>query len=265
MDICKRPVAIKNQWYEFMEFGTGLRPNCRDVCGISKAFERGEWSTTVVTNKDLVPPNKKIRLYPADPVDMSSGKRVLLQGLDANGVAVYSQDGLTRVDGVFYELAGPFVESDREFTKLTGIQKDQTQGPVHIFSVDTITGEETLLVILEASEEVACYRRLYLGGLPSSCCGKSTIQVVAMVKLEYIPAIVPTDYLLIQSLPALIEEAQSLRYEGIDSPVAKQMAAMHHGMALKYLFGQLDLYVGKERVSISLPLWGSDRLRPQPI
>ena len=34
---------------------------------------------------------------------------------------------------------------------------------------------------------------------------------------------------------------------------------------LALLFGQLDHMLGKERPAITVPLWGSQRLRPQPI
>jgi hypothetical protein len=262
LDVCKRPVIIRNQWYEFLQFGHGLKPSScsgNRLCENLMAYDRGEWSSTVVTNKDLSPPNKKLRFYATDPLDMDTNKRVFTQGLDANGATIYSQDGLTRVDGIFTTLISPFADTDREITKISGIQKDITNGPVQIYEVDTVTGAETLLLTMEPSEQVACYRRLFLNGLPN-CCGSGTTQVVVMVKLEFIPVRVPTDFLLICSLPALIQEAQAMRYESIDIPASKQMAGAHHAMALRYLFGQLDAYMGKERVSITVPLFGSNPL-----
>lgn len=262
IDICKRPVLIRNEWYEFLDFGVGLRPGscCESsLCENTEVFTR----TNVITPVDLTPPNKKIRVYAADSNDF--GKRVLIQGKDANGVTLYTQDGLTRADGKFLVLASPFTTSVDQFTELTGIQKDITFGPVQIYQVDTVTGVETLLLTMEPSEQTALYQRYFINGLPLTCCGDETIQVAAMCKLEYIPVRVPTDYLLIQSIPALIEEMQYGRYNRMDSPAAKQLADRHHALAIRHLFGLADHYQGKERVSINVPLWGSDGLRMQPV
>lgn len=261
LDICKRPVLIRNEWYEFLDFGSGLRPGscCESsLCENTEVFTR----TPVITPVDLEPPNKKIRVYVSDSNDI--GKRILIQGKDGNGATLYTQDGLTRVDGKFLDFTSPFATTLDEVTELTGIQKDVTSGPVQIFQVDTMTMVETLLLTMEPSEQTAYYQRYFINGLPLNCCASDTIQVIGMVKLEYIPVRVSTDYLLIQSIPALIEEMQYGRYNRMDSPAAKQLADRHHALAIRHMFGLADHYNGKERVSINAPLWGSDTLRMQP-
>lgn len=261
IDICKRPVLIRNEWYEFLDFGIGQRPGtcCESsICENTEVFQR----SNVVTPVDLVP-NKLIRVYATDDTDF--GKRVLIQGKDANGATLYTQDGLTRTDGKFLILASPFATTIDQFSELAGIQKDVTNGPVRIFSVDAVSGAETLLLTMEPSEQTALYQRYFLNGLPLICCGEESIQVAAMVKLEYIPVRVPTDYLLIQSIPALIEEMQYGRYNRMDSPAAKSLADRHHALAIRHMVGLSNHYAGKERTSITVPLWGSDILRAQPV
>lgn len=266
IDICKKPVIIRNDLYEFMEFGNGLMPSCcsgSPLCDNVGVFGRG----LVVTTKDLVP-NKNLRIYISDEADI--GKRILVQGLDANGVSVYSQDGFVRVNGVYVDLAAPFVDVALEsiaidFSKITGLQKDITNGPVQVFSVDPDTAEEVLLVTLEPSEQVSSYQRYYLNGLPGCCCESPNLQVMAIVKFEYVPAVNPTDYLIIQSRPAIIEGCRSLRYGSMDIPNAKDLAAHHYQKGLAYLAGLADHMQGKERVSIRVPIFGSDRMRPSMI
>ena len=263
IDVCKRPVQIKNAWFEFSDFGNGLRGGCGSVCEPTMAFQRGDVGGTVVTAFDFKPPNKIIRIYPTNSADV--GKHILIQGKDQFGAPVVSTDGVNTFQGEFLTLALPFTENSEELSDLTGIQKDVTNGQVQIFQVDTNTQEQSLLTIMEGGEEVASYHRIYINNLPGACCHERNYQVAAMCKLDYIPAKVTTDYLGISNLPALIEEAMCIRFEGMDSSSAKQMSAFHHNRALQFLGGELDANVGKQRISVVVPLWGGDRLRRQGI
>lgn len=263
IDVCKRPMQIRNEWYEFLDFGTGLRGGCGSVCEPAMAFQRGGIGGTVVTAFDFKPPNKIIRIYPTNSADI--GKHVLIQGKDQFGAPVTSTDGSNIFSGEFLTLAQPFTEGSEELSELTGIQKDLTNGQVQIFQVNTDTGEQSLLTIMEASEEVSGYHRIYINNLPGACCREGIYQITAMVKLAFVPVRVSTDYLLIGNLPALIAEAQAIRMESMDSASSKQQAAQYHAKALSFLGGELDHFVGRQRVSVSVPLWNSDRLRHQPV
>ncbi len=262
IDVCKKPVLLRNQFYEYMEFGTGQRPqSCSQnrLCENLGAWDRGR----VVTFADLTPPNKKLRAYLTNASD--AGKRVFYSGKDQFDNVIVTQDGLLNVTGEFVILGSPFIDTVFQYTELSGIQKDETNGPVQIFQVDTVTGDETLLVTMEPGETTASYRRYFVNGIPCSCCSSPTIQVSTLVKLDLIPAVVDTDYLLIGNLAALKEECQSIRMSDMDSVAAKKISDKHHAAALRILFGELDHYVGKEKVSIRVPIFGSDRLRRQPI
>jgi len=72
---------------------------------------------------------------------------------------------------------------------------------------------------------------------------------------------VDSDYLLIQSIDALIEEAQARRLSFIDSKEAKEMSAYHHKQAVNFLIGQLRHYLGEHDAAINFKPFGSASLR----
>jgi hypothetical protein len=262
LDVCKHPTTLRNEWYEFLDFGSGLQPpNCcaNSQCNSSAVYDRG----TAVTNLDIAPPNKKLRFYITEASDVN--KRALVQGTDAAGNVVYTQDGFSQAQGEYVTFVNPLATTTNEWLTITGIQKDITDGDIQVKEADTVTGDERLILTMEPGEKVARYRRYYFAGLPSGCCTTTTgqVQVVAMVKLEYIPVVADTDYLTIGNLTALKEECQAIRFGEMDNMNALQMAASHHAAAIRLLNGELDHYVGKQRVAITVPIFGSDRMNRQ--
>lgn len=270
MDVCKHPVRINNGLYEFLEFGRGFQPSgctsSTSACNQTlMAYER----ETVVTANALNGTPQILRAYYVDSADV--GKTVLFQGMDSNGQTVRYLDPQTGQSGLGEKvtLTSPFIDSVNRYSTLTGIQKSKTAGEVQIYQVDPTTLVESLLVVMQPGEQTASYRKYFVNGLPQYCCNgsttSSTLQVQAMCKLDFVPAQVDTDYLLIASVPALLEECMSIRYGRMDTPGAQQLSDQHHARALRLLNGQLDHYLGKERVSISVPIFGSDRLTTQPV
>jgi len=262
LDVCKKPMRLRNQFYEFLDFGRGYQPKGCNAgsCGQqSQAYERGN----VPTINDFVAGNK-VRAYPLNSVDV--GKRVLVSGSDQNDKTIYGTSILTGkpVLGETIALEVPFVDSANVFNTVTAMQKDPTQGDVVFYQVDA-NGVETPLTTMQAIEMTAEYRRYFLNGLRTNCCGQATQQVLAMCKLDFIPAVNDQDYLLIQSIPALIEECMAVRYSRMDTPGSQQMAQTKHGNAMRLLFGQLDHYLGKTQTAVSVPIFGSDRLKVQRV
>lgn len=270
MDVCNRPVSIENEFYEFLEFGNGLQPgrNCctslnGNNCQQLKTYDRG----TVPTFVDLTPPGKTVQVVMTNAAD--AGQRVLIQGQDKNGDTIITEDGINQVQGIYVVLAFPFVQAPLEISKITGIQKDVTIGPVKIYEVDLATAATTLLLTMEPSEKVASYRRYFVNGLPLNCCNTfplpTTVQITGMAKLELVPVKVDTDYLLIQSIQALAEECQSIRFSKMDSLTGAQQAKLHHQDAIGLLNGQLTHYLGVSRPAVQEHPFGSARLRRQAI
>lgn len=269
IDVCDRPVSLNNQFYEYLQFGNGRLPKIcprtdRFRC-LTQAFTRNN----VVTFRDPTLTDFIVRIYAGDSADIDSSRRVLIQGLDTIGEVVYSQSGTVEVEGMFVTLVGPFVDLPIHLSRITGIQKDVTAGNVQIFQVNPSTGEETLLLTMDPGEQVAGYRRYFLNDVPLNCCNpalpEQDVRVTAIVKLELIPAVVDTDYLLIQNLEALIEECMSRRMSKMDNKEAQQLALVHHTNAIRYLNSEITHYLGKQSPAVGFHPFGGARLERQSI
>lgn len=267
MDVCNQPIRIQNEFYEFLEAGIGLQPelsSCQGRCAVLEAYERG----TTISMGDFTE-GRKLRIYVTDTADV--GRSVIVQGKDNNGAIIYSQNGTDQILGIVLDLTTPFVDTPTTLNEWTGFQKDQTLGPVTVYELDPSTGNQRLISTYAPNETVPQYRRYFINGMPKWCCNPptdgsaSTVQVVAMAKMEFIPVQVPEDYLLIQCLPALIEEVQSVRYDGIDGDDSKKKAEYHHARAIRFLNGQLEHYYGKLRPAIVYAPFGDAHLYRQNI
>lgn len=268
MDVCKHPVPVRNGFYEFLQFGRGLQPGgCCNRPGVGcqtlQAFER----ETVVTAFPLAGTPQTIRAYPADPRD--AGLVVMPQGKDANGKDILFIDPTSaqsaRGESIVLEV--PFADSLNLFSSLDGIQKNKTFGEVQIFQVDPATGVESPLLVMQPGETVAQYRKYFVNGLPTHCCNTpgGVIQVDAQCRLDFVPVASDVDYLLIGSVPALIDECMSIRLGRMESAAAQQLSAAKHQSALRLLFGQLDLHESREQVAVGRSIFGSNPLRRQPV
>lgn len=266
LDVCNRPRFIRNGFYEYLQFGTGHRPRgCNsNCCDTQQAYDRPDVATLVPFPTSIP---QGLRIYPTDAADV--GKRVVVQGPDANGIPVLGTDpttgGPTSGETVFLTL--PFVTTVNQWQDITGLIKDPTNGPVKFFTVDPSTGVQTELSAMDPNETTASYRQYLVGGLPTHCCNtpNNTVQVYAQAKLDFQPVSSSTDYCIINNLEALKEEAQAYRYSSMDNEVSAQLEQKHHTAALRLLCGQLDNYEGKVRTAISVPIFGSDRARLNPV
>src|SRR6185369_3722061 len=207
-----------------------------------------------------------LRAYMSDPRDL--GRTILFQGKDQNGQTIRFIDPLTQSAGLgeTVVLDSPFATSANQFSEVSGVQKQKTWSEVQVFQVDA-AGLETPLLTMQPGETTALYRKYFINGLPCGCCNAAdgSVQVLAMVKLDFQPVAADSDYLSILSIPALIDEVQAIRLSRMETPVAVQLSQAKHTSALRILFGQLQNYLGNERPALTRHLWGSDRLRIQPI
>ncbi len=272
MTVCKKPVQIRNQWYEFLTFGNGLMPKQPPWCDCTD-FLQTYTRNNAITAFDLSSPPQMLRVTISDPADID--KRVLLQGWDNLDVPIHSQDVLQEVQGVFVTLdQNPVTATYPDgstvlFNKITGIQKDLTNGQIKIEQVDPTTGAVALLLTMEPSETVAGYRRYFLNPTPKNCCTtispSNTLTINALVKLDLIPVMADPDYLLIGNLEAIIEEMKALRYSTMDTLNSKQMEQACHHQAVSYLNGELIHFQGRDKPSFTFRPYGSARLDRQRI
>lgn len=270
MDVCRYPIRVQNEFYEFLEAGIGLQPgtNCAGDalfnCNLMESYDRGKFPTF----SDLVPGNKRLRFYITDQADIS--RRVLVQGRDSNGNIIRSLDGVVQVQGIFLTLTSPYVETPLDIASISGLQKDVTIGDVQVYEYDTSTGALRLISIIEPTEEVTGYRRYFLNGAPRNCCdpappNPTTTQVTTMAKLAFIPVVADTDYLLIQDIDALKEECQAVRFGEMDDSLSAQQFKFREANAVELLNGELVHHLGKERPAINFAPFGTAHLQKQMI
>lgn len=263
VNVASTPVPIRNGFYEYLTFERGLRDVascCQGQCSPLEAFERDNVATIAPLSG-----NRKVHVYYSDDADL--GQRVIIQGLDANGIQVTETDDSTMRAklGESVYITAPFVSTVNTFSTITGIMKGPTLGGITFEQYDEASAISTPLSYMEPGETTGYYRRYLLSGLAGqNCYSAGSQQVTASVKLDLVPAMVDQDYLLIQNPEAIIEECMSIRYGGMDSAESSAKAQEHHAMALRLLFGQLDHHYGKTNTSISVKIFGSARLQRQP-
>lgn len=259
--ICKAPVRIQNGFYELLEYGIGPQPDACS-CQLREVYDRGTFPTMIDLDNKGNP--QILRFYITDVRDV--GKTILIQAIDKNGTTLRSLANGVDVLGVYVRLESPFVDTEFELggntlSKITGIQKDILVGDLRMYSVDCITGTQTLLSIFEPSETIPCYRRYFINGLPSHCCaGETHVQVTAMCKFAFIPVAIDEDWLPIGNIPALKRACESIRYSEMDNPTAQAMSASKWREAIKLLNAELDHHLGRQRPAIRFSPFGNDRL-----
>jgi len=271
--ICDKPVPVFNQFYEYMQFGNGRmqRGRLNNSPKMRAAYTRN--NEPLFT--DVHGGAQLITIYASDNADVTGTKRVLVQGFDQNNQPVYSNDGTVTILGEFVTLKAPFVTTQNQFVRVTGIQKDVTNGPVQIFQMNPTTSEQVLLSTLEPGEQTTSYRRYFFDCLPCGCCPPANgptpppsclpPQVTAIAKLELIPVVNDTDWLLFQNLEAVIEECQAVRFSEMDNASAQQQAEIHHKRAIRLLNGELGHYLGVNTPGVQVNVFGSAKLEHQRI
>ena len=275
LDVCGTLSKMRNGFFEFLEFSPGLEPKA-SACGNgvlqSQACACG--GSRAVFDRDNVPilgefpgTPQFIRLYPTNNADI--GRRVLVQGNDQNNQAVLATDSLTAkaVSGEYVALAFPFAQTQNQFSALTGLNKETTLGPVQVFAVDPVSRNAVQISSLDPLENAGWYRRYLVTGLPLNCCNTpaGTVTLTTQVRLEFQPIESDPDYLFIPNIPALIQEGFSWRYDRMDNTKALALSQQHHAKALSLLNGQLDLYNGKTKTAIRVPMFGSNPVRLNPV
>lgn len=214
--VCRNPIQINSLWYEFTQNLAHIDRcascnNCGGIglgCGHLRMDGRG----TAATFRDWSG-GKIIRIYPTHSSDV--GKRILLQGYDQNKIWIRTQSSGQWIDGEYVTLALPFVDSVSQFhTRIESVQKDQTNQRVLLFAHDSTANTDIAIAIYQPSEFNPQYQRSYIPGLGGGCedaDGNCVKTVEAVVKLEYVPAQIDTDWLVIGNLNALKHWCQSIK------------------------------------------------------
>lgn len=272
-NVCRYSIPIRNSWYEFQENVVAPGVGCEDCC-----YDQNQLlpRNRVQSFRDI-PTYGKIRLY-SSAVDNDA--QVLLQGVDPNDVPIRTLVDTDYIDGEYVTLAQPYAETTFSFKYpgLSGVQKPITQQRVLAYFVDPVTSDETLMARWEPSEENPDYIRNYLPNVPELCeddtsencapcvdrgdgcaiADESCTGYMAdtIVRCEFIPALVDTDWLFISNLDAIrsMMKAIQLQDRDQDDQAEKKIA-----QAKQTLRNELEKYSPTERTVINVEINGTAR------
>jgi|SRR6516165_742360 hypothetical protein len=263
--VCGRPIAVRDQFYEFLENGFGIRgqtvttttqgttsPCCggvSGVCGIQEALYRGHYATFA----DIQPTGKKLQLVCDKLTDV--GKQALVFGYDDNNNWIRTSQSGVFNDGELITLGqAPGTVSVNNFSVVTDIQPPQNlDGQWWLYEYTVASAAQRLIGQYQYFDLRPQFARYFFPailpqvGQPPGTCAQ--VLVEALVKLEFIPAKKDTDYLLIGCLPALKEMMMALQ-KAEDEPDALrkvQIVAAGQQVAKQILDQQLDHYLGSGR------------------
>lgn len=238
--ICGTPMLLRNSWYEYVQ-PVG-EPNDAKRTGDFLVLQEYDQSP-VHANVALT--GNTIRFFPGTASDV--GKRILVQGYNANNVFVRSQDtDGTWVDGEYVTLESPFTDTVNTWYEngITGIQKDLTDQPVTMFDVNALDGDTSEMASFDPDDYYPSFKRSKIFDrvrrlVTGSCC---TFQMECIVKRAHIPVRIDTDYLVLQNLAAFKDACQGVKRDEDEGPGA---GLPFMRSAEKLLTGQLQNVLGR--------------------
>lgn len=230
------PAIIRNEWYEFLESGVGLRDS-DDGDGLT-LIDRAE----AVSFSDIDGLDKKLKVVTKSDTDV--GKTMILQGYDENGDWIRTQDGSSHIDGekVTLVASSSSVTTTNKFSGLSGVIRDKTNYNVLLKEYDTAGGTDRTIAEYQPTEARPTYRRSLIAGLPDT----STKTVTVVGKLRFVPVENDNDWLYINYEGALKLMVQAIRKEETNS----EDASRYEGKAIQLLQDQLLHYLGDGAVPI---------------
>jgi hypothetical protein len=268
ISICGQPVPIHDYWFEFLDNGFGPRSaacNGSGGCGLEEANLRG-WFPSFA---DIRGTGKKLRF--ACDLSTDVGKTVLALGYDENGNWIRTPQPTLYEDGELIVLAqAPGTDSTKQFSSLTGIQfPDDRDGQVWLWERDVALATSRLIGSYQYWEENPSYPRYYFPSIRTQTTeegGCATTLVEAIAKLEFIPVVKDTDYLLITCVPALKEMCVAIKKaeDQADSSEANNIIIKAEAVATRYLDEQIDFCLGQGR-EVGLNIRGSNIGTTRPI
>lgn len=269
--LCGMPVSVRDEWFEFLDNGMGMRGTENTGCGCSSSSSSSGATITgpgccgeealkrgyACTYKDIIPTGKKVNLVCDLATDV--GKEVLVLGYDDNGNWIRTDQGGTIKDGEIILLAqSAGTTSTSYFSSVNDIQlPDDMDGQSWIYEYDVSAATRRLIGKYEYFETRPHYARYFLPGVRPQSCGEDSCcqtAVDVMGKMEYIPVKVDTDYLIISCIPALKEMAVAVsQAEKAPDPITKnQIILSGETMAIRELDAQLRHYRGNVQTGINI-------------
>jgi len=229
------PGVVRNRWFEFLDSGPGI---LESTDGVGRQLIDQD---TAASFSDITGTGKKLRLY-TDTLTASvdTGTKILLQGYDDDGKWIRTQDGSDYVDGEYVTMTSSYVETVKNFSSLSGVQKPDTKGNVTVKEYNVSADTVRTIAEYEPLENLPTYRRSMVPGIT-----KDTTLTVAG-KLRFIPAENDTDWLHINNQPALKLMVMAVRKE--ENNILEEAVA-YEARALQALQDQLMHFLGDGAVN----------------
>lgn len=205
-------IQIRNNWFAIL----GPRTCSWHGSDLVTMRDAGTGPTyNDITGED----GKIIRAYIEKQADI--GKTIKIFGINAaTNLPLQEKDANGDwVDGITLTLAKTPAASTVLVRKITSVIKERTQGNVFLYEYDSTTGLMRDLALYEPSETNPRYRKSKIHNfcsVPSPCQESDGVRnrsMEALVKLEFIPVVVDSDWLYVDNFDALKLSIQAIRLE----------------------------------------------------
>lgn len=242
--VCGQPIAVRDQWFEFLQGGIGLRSN---QSGTSEAIFRGNYCVF----SDLRGTGKKLRWICDVSTDV--GKTVLALGYDDNGNWIRTIQNGVYADGEVIAFAqSPGTNSVSNFASITDIQLPANmEGQSWLWEYNTADATQRMIGQYQSFETRPSYVRYFFPSVALKGCSNSSkpTPVDVIAKLAFVPVKNDSDYLTIGYLPAHKDLMQALNAAEHEPDAVKKMALIASGikMAVAGLDAELDSHLGSGR------------------
>lgn len=238
--VCKTPVPVRSEFFEFLESGPGILDDDDDVGypvvdkGVACAFD------------DVVGDNKRLAVYADLPE--TTGAVVNVQFYQDNGIPVRTSYAGSWIDGenITIGTAGTYSYSAYNCAPggLMRVNKPVTNGTIRLYEHDTVNNTYRPLSFYEHDETKPMYRRYMIPHLTNLAAGStdcSAVRVTIVGKLAHIPAVDDASYLQVNHERALGLMCQSIHKA--DNNLMPD-SLLYESQAKRLMNEQLDHYKG---------------------
>lgn len=258
LTVNRTPVPMQSPWFEFIGDGPDLasagyvQPENTQNDVLWKRFI-GVLDREQIYTFEEVPRDGQTyypviygtanELTPGDP----NRPILTLQGYDADGQWIRTQNAAGQwIDGMELPINGdaaPFASAGvLSFSQVTGITKPVTNGNVKLYANCPATGANVYIGTYTPNDTTPYYRSYHIPGLQ---CTNSTPQCVNVrARRRYTPITQASQFLLINSLPALTSMLQAIYYRESKDP---QAYAQYKEIAIDILRKEMTAFIGQQR------------------
>lgn len=255
VSICGRNMPIRDFWYRIVQTGIGLRdgPSCWP-----EAQAQGNFPTFT----DISGVTSKLLLVCDIPAD--AGTQILVLGYDPNGNWIRTVQNGVWADGEVISLSvSPGTSSVNIFSSITDIQAPGgMDGQWWLYQSDTVSTTQILLGTYQYDETRPSYARYFFPSVSNLTCGSTSttpVLIDCIGKLQFVPIVKTTDYMMIGNIPALKEMAMAVdKSRNEESGVgSNEILLSGEVTASRILNAELDHQLGAGR-TIGINLSGSN-------